>query len=633
MAERHSSRLVGQRRATRVLLISPPWRLVNWPSLSVGVLKAHLNRIEIPTDGLHLHFDVAMQIGLARYQTIASGWELGEALYFGLYSPSEASDILARTARYASDNGHAWSPELASIDFMREVERATLNVIDRIDLSRYSLVGLSVGALQLGASLYLAQIIKQRNPSIRVVLGGGSVLGQPGATLLELVPAIDAVVDGEGEDALAALAGESNWDEQLLYRIPNVRYRRSNGAPGRTQAASMLNLSQAAVPDMDEFYAAARNAGYPPGDLVMPLEASRGCAWEHRKNDGQLHGCTFCGLYRNSPNFREKPVATIVDEIRSGVERSQATAVSFVDAYLPPGAAKGLLKNISEAALDVTLFCEMRCDLDDQIADLLARAATRQVQLGVEAFNTHVLGKMDKGRRMIDNVFSIKLCEEYGIPYQYNLISHFPGVSEEDLLKTIELLPLLRAFVPPAMADFYLDRGSRIYTDPSGYGIAAESFDRTPLPFFPAAFRNRPVSQFVAFEKHETEKVRKAWAEIESIINLWRMNYSEVREQGVSHLLSYRDLGNVIVVTDYRNGEPSILQLRGVLRSVLLACDRIVSGKELRRRVPELDEETLGLVLDQLRAYGLIVEEAEALLGLPVRARLPNGAPRIWGRG
>jgi hypothetical protein len=365
----------------------------------------------------------------------------------------------------------------------------------------------------------------------------------------------------------------------------------------------------------------------------MPLEASRGCAWEHRKNDGQLHGCTFCGLYRNSPNFREKSATTIVDEIRSGVERSQATAVSFVDAYLPPGAAKDLLQNISGAALDVTLFCELRCDLDDQIADLLARAATRHVQLGVEAFNTRVLGKMAKGRRMIDNVFSIKLCEEYGIPYQYNLISHFPGVTEDDLLKTIELLPLLRGFVPPAVADFYLDRGSRIFADPSGFGIAAETLDRAPLPFFPEAFTNRPVSQFVAFEQNETASVQEAWAEIETLVNLWRANYTEVREQGVSHLLSYRDLGNVLVVTDYRNGDPSILELRGVLRAVLLACDRLVSIKELQRRVPELDNETLDLVLDQLRSHQLIVEEAGALLSLPVRARLPNGAPRIWSHG
>ena len=233
---------------------------------------------------------------------------------------------------------------------------------------------------------------------MRVVLGGGSVLGQPGASLLELVPWIDAVVDGEGESALAGLAKLPAWDEKFLLTIPNLRYRRSDGGVGRTQTSAMANLNGAALPDMDEFYAAARSVGYPPDNLVMPVEASRGCAWEHRKNDGQLHGCTFCGLYRNSPNFREKRSETILAEIRGGVARSQATAVSFVDAYLPPSCAKDLLRDISKAGLDITLFCEMRCDLDDEISDLLARAGTRQVQLGVEAFHTAYWGKWPKAR-------------------------------------------------------------------------------------------------------------------------------------------------------------------------------------------------------------------------------------------
>src|SRR6185295_15567593 len=99
MHEKHRTCLAPKGMAGRVLLISPPWRLVNWPSLSLGVLKAHLTRQGIAVDGLHLHFEIAMRIGLERYQTIATGWELGEALYFGLYAPEEARDILLRSIK------------------------------------------------------------------------------------------------------------------------------------------------------------------------------------------------------------------------------------------------------------------------------------------------------------------------------------------------------------------------------------------------------------------------------------------------------------------------------------------------------------------------------------------------------
>lgn len=617
-------------RVGRVLLVSPPWRLVNWPSLSVGVLKAYLTKLGIATDGLHLHFDVAMRIGLARYQRIASGWELGEALYFSLYLPEEAQAILSRTAKHLEHKEPTEAEQLATLEFMAEVERATLDVLDAVDLSRYSVVGLSVGALQLGASLYLAKVLKQREPRLHVVLGGGSVLGEPGATLLRLVPWIDVVVDGEGENALAALASESEWDEELFKRVPNLRYRRSDGSIARSETRVMATLDDAPPPDMDEFYLAAQTIGYPRSNLVMPIEASRGCAWEHRKADGQLRGCTFCGLYRNSPNFREKRVEMVLAEMQDGVARSQAAEISFVDAYLPPSYAKDLLRGIASAGMDVTLFCEMRCDLDEEITDLLARAGTRQLQLGVEAFHTSILARMAKGTRTIDNVSSIKLCEEYGIPYQYNLILRFPGVSANEVKAMIQLLPLLRGFTPPTLADFYLDRGSRIHADPQRYGILPDTLDSHPLPFLPAAMQAVGISQFVPFEVEEDNEANEAWASLESVVEQWRTRYDEAREQGIDHLLSYRNLGESLLVSDYRGDESVILELNGATRDVLLASDRLIRKRELQRRLPEIDAETLDLVLEELRAHRLILEEGGLLLGLPVRSRLPNGAPRVW---
>lgn len=571
-----------------------------------------------------------MRIGLARYQSIATGWELGEALYFGLYSPEEAPALLLRTTK-STEHKEPTEPELsATLELMAEVERATLDVLDGVDLSRYGVVGLSVGALQLGASLYLAKILKQREPRLRVVLGGGSVLGEPGAELLRQVPWIDVVVDGEGENALAELAAEPVWDEQLFERVPNLRYRRPDGTVARSQTRVMTTLDDAPPADMDEFYAAAQSVGYPLSNLVMPVEASRGCAWEHRRPDGRLHGCTFCGLYRNSPNFRQKRPETVLAEIREGVARSQATEVSFVDAYLSPAYAKSLLPAVADAGVDVTLFCELRCDLDNETANLLARAGARQVQLGVEAFHTGILARMAKGVRAIDNVSSIKLCEEYGIPYQYNLMLRFPGVPAEEVREMTRLIPLLRGFEPPTLADFYLDRGSRVYADPARYGIPPETLDRSPLPFLPAAMTTAPVSQFVPYEVEKNEGVSEAWETLESEVALWRARCEEARAEGAYHLLSYRDLGRSLLVTDYRGEEPSVIELKGAGRDVLLACDRLVRRRELQRRLPKIDAGALDSVLDKLCAHGLIFQEGTSFLGLPVRSRLPNGAPRVW---
>ena len=621
-------RIRGDVTASRVLLISPPWRLAAWPSLAVGVLKAHLEGLGIAVDGLHLHFDVAVRIGLARYGQIANGWELGEALYFALQSPDEAGDILGRVAeqlrRQRQDELAEWAVNGATA----EVARATAETLDKLDLDAYGLVGLSVGALQLGASVYLAQELKRRAPHLRVVLGGPSLIGAPGANLLRRLAFIDAVVDGEGERALAALAGLREWTEAHLTAVPNLYYRTADGGIARSITSTQRNLDDALPPDMDEFFAAARSAGYPRSGLVLPIEASRGCAWEHRKGDGQLRGCTFCGLYRSSPDYREKGLVAVMTDLRAGVERSQVLEVGFIDAYLPSSYSKELLRQVAASDLDVTLFCEMRCDLDEEMARLMSLAGVRHVQLGVESFHTRILARMAKGTRMIDNVSSIKLCEEFGVPFQYNIITRFPGVPAHHVREMAALLPWLRGFRPPTVADFYLDRGSRIFQQPARFGIAPETLDRQPLPFLPAALTGDPVSQFVSFEWTDGNEATAAWQQVADEIAAWQARSRDTRARGIGQLLSYRQAGERLLVEDWREKDTRTLELKGATRKVLLASDRLVHRAALQAAVPELSDTAVDASIAELRVHRLLVQEGAWLLALPVRARLPSGVPR-----
>jgi ribosomal peptide maturation radical SAM protein 1 len=611
-----------------VLLVSAPWRLSGWPSLAVGVLKAHLIQQGFEVDGLHLHLDVAVRLGLARYGQIADGWELGEALYFALHAPDEADAILGRVAAQLRRQGQDELARWATGGATAEVERITAETLDGLDLSRYGVVGISVGALQLGASIYVAAELKRRAPGLRVVLGGPSVLGTPGANLLRRLPFVDAVVDGEGERALAALAAAPSWTEERCAAIPNLFYRRADGTVARSASHTQRDLDGAPPPDMDEFYAAARAAGYPRSALVLPIEASRGCAWEHRMGDGRPRGCTFCGLYRNSPDYREKGLGAVLADMRAGVHRSQVLDVGFIDAYLPSSYAKDLLREVAAAELDLTLFVEMRCDLDDEMARLMSQAGVRRVQLGVESFHTRMLARMAKGTRMIDNVSSIKLCEEHGVPFQYNIITRFPGLSVEHVRELATMLPALRGFRPPSVADFYLDRGSRIFAEPARHGIDPDSLDRAHLPFLPAALAGGPVTQYVTFDWHQSDELRAAWDAVAAAIAAWQARDAEVRALGIGQPLSYRHAGKAVLIEDWRDDDAVAYELAGPLRAVLLACDRLVHREALAAAVPDLSPADLETVLGELRAHRLLVQEGAWLLALPVRARLPSGAAR-----
>jgi len=616
----------------RVLLLSLPWRPANWPSLALGELKAYLAARGIPLDAHHLHVAVACKIGLGIYERVALGWELGEALYSALLVPEERDRLLGVVIDQLETSGEhdlaAWAGSTA----IEEVCRATEESISDIDLSRYWLVGFSVGALQLMASLYVARLLKQRSPNLMIVFGGGGLVGEVGKNLLQCCPDIDLVVDGEGEEALLRLAQlQPSPDEDALKGICNLWFRGTDGEVRKTSQSVMSNLESVAPPDISEYLDLANCLGYPQSCVVLPVEASRGCAWEHRCGSSELTGCTFCGIYRNSPNYREKSLDKLISDIEQTIEQTKVLELSFVDAYLPDSYRNDLLRHLSASPSDVTLFCEMRCNLNDETTALLARAGARRVQLGVEAFHSGILRRIEKGVRAIDNINSVKLCEEYGIPYQYNLITNIPGVLASEVGEMVELLPLLYGFQPPSIAEFYLDRGSRIFREPQAYGIVPESLDNIPLSFLPSGLAESRVTQYVSFRCQADCAAEEAWKLVDAQVVRWSEIHALAASLGLASPLSYRDGGNFLTIADCRDGEVELLTLNATLRRVLLACERVISFQRLEEGVRELGltNQDLETVLDELIKHRLIIKEGNRILALPIRSALPSGSSRL----
>lgn len=604
-----------------ILLVSPPWRLASWPSLAIASLKSTLTGAGIEAHAAHLHLPFALAFGLDRYDRIAQGWETGEALFFALAYPEQAEEILARSADALVRRGECAA--LCNLDTLEAARQAMDQCLATLDLGRYAVIGLSVGALQLGATIFLARRLRRSHPDLRIVCGGSALVGQAGAALLAQISEIDLIVDGEGEDALVRLIQAPDWSAAALAAIPNLRYRAADDGLAYAPRADVGGLPDLPPPDFDEYFAILQTEGFAPQDVVYPMEASRGCAWEHRRGDGQLRGCTFCGLYRGSNGYRDKPFARIVEEVDRAGDRYGTLELSLIDAYLPSAHALPLLRHIADHPADFTLFCELRCDLDRETVLALARAGARQVQLGVEALDTALLRHMAKGTRMIDNVQSIKLCATYCVPAQYNLITHFPGATAAQIERTLALLPVLFGLPAPTLAHFYLDRGSRIFQDPEAHGLAAGRIDTEKLPFLPAELSN-DLCQVVPIAQDDTCDHAELWARLETLVANWRALECERQAIGRKHGLSFRDTGSALMVTDGRQDQPVNLSLRGALREVLLACETIVPRSRLQSLFPN-SPNLLDRALAVLREHRLIIEEKDLVLALPVAAPLPSG--------
>ena len=87
---------------------------------------------------------------------------------------------------------------------------------------------------------------------------------------------------------------------QTIAGLPGILARDSTGEMVTGSTVAPVNMTIAPPADLDEFYDTAVELGVPKTALTVSFEHSRGCEWEHRTK-GELRGCTFCGLYRNSP--------------------------------------------------------------------------------------------------------------------------------------------------------------------------------------------------------------------------------------------------------------------------------------------------------------------------------------------
>jgi hypothetical protein len=79
---------------------------------------------------------------------------------------------------------------------------------------------------------------------------------------------------------------------------------------------------------------------------------------------------------------------------------------------------------------------------------------------------------MGKGTSAMENVRFLKQCREYGVSVSWNLMYGFPGETDADYGRMLELLPAIRHLDPPvAWGPVSLDRFSPWFRRPSGSGF------------------------------------------------------------------------------------------------------------------------------------------------------------------
>lgn len=600
-----------------VLLFSTPWMIPTWPSLAIGCLKAYLRASGIRARCCHLHLEAAVKLGWAHYNALADTWGAGEALFGALLDPADSDRLVSAAAQMLREADHAttakWAEEKACDDLTAFVD----SWLERERPENYPVVGGTVGAMQLCGTLYLMRRVRERGHVGQRVLGGSGLVGSVAREVLVRCPDVDAIVDGEGENALLGLVKRVMGASQTLAGLPGVLARDGTGEVVIGDTAATVNMNTAPAADLDEFYETAFELGVPKTALTIPYEHSRGCEWEHRTK-GKLNGCTFCGLYRNSPDHRRRSLDRIINDVESAIQRFRVLNLGFVDAYLPKDYREELLDGLVRLPADMSFFTEMRCDLTKATVERLAVRASR-VQLGVESFSSAILRRIGKGIGAAKSVHSVRLCQEHGIPTQYNLMLRIPGVPRSEIEELYQALPTLFGLIPPHATNFYLDRNSLIFSDPEAHGVAPESLDAERPQWLPNSLGDSRISQVVPYSSRDDD-VEGAWSQVEAQIKRWHARWRIVKSARIESPLIWRDGGGWASIVDARDDVAKIYLLEDILYEVFLACTEITSQKRLARHLPHYSPVMLSSALRELASHGLVFQDGPSYVSVVVRA-------------
>jgi len=557
----------------RIALICMPFASAKMPSIQIGLLTALAERSGFETDAFHFNLDLAAQLTPDFYERLCvhRGRMTGEWLFaqaaFGADAPPEAEDFFA-----SFQEEFAWAKKIGTdqehlLDLRRRILPSFIEgCLTAVDWARYRLVGFSSTFQQNVACLALARRIKERFPAINIVFGGANMESEMGPECARAFPFIDYVVSGEGDAVFPALL-QALATNQAVSSWAGVTVRTANGSleyGGQPQPLADLNDSP--VPNYNAYFDRAADLGlltHYKDDWALPVESARGCWW------GSKHHCTFCGLNGVTMSFRSKAPDRFLAELSELSREHSISSFYSVDNILDLKYLPTVFTNIEQSKTDYRFFYEVKSNLTRAQIRSLYRGGVRTIQPGIESLSSHILQLMRKGCTMLHNIRCLKWCSFYNIRVGWNLIKGFPGETEEDYDKQLEVLKCITHLEPPSSASrIWLERFSPYFDDREGFPVSNVRPNASYRYVYPSHVDLDKLAYFFDYEMGATVP-DSSFDSTFAFISQWRKEWNSDQR----HSLSYRRTADGLLL-DYCRGQErnGTYSLSGPLALIYESC-------------------------------------------------------------
>ena len=300
------------------------------------------------------------------------------------------------------------------------------------DVEKREIVGLSLVSVShlLGARGFVEEV--KRKEGVKVVVGGP--ITQAPELVFGILPRVDAVVMGEGEDTAPELVNAIESGEELE-TVEGIAFL-EDGTVVRTSPRDPPELVGRPLPEIpsDIGHQDIRGAN-------VYVETHRGC----------LGSCGFCQVpCLFGRHVRSRPVDEIVAEVKAFKAKGARRISLFGGTSSQYGSDSPpqeemfveMLRRVSEVVGARNLSVpDLRVDGNsDEILESLKRYTIGFVIFGIESGSNRMLVKMRKGITVQKIRDGVERAKEAGLEVAGAFIVGYPGESEEDYLQTRELV-------------------------------------------------------------------------------------------------------------------------------------------------------------------------------------------------
>ena len=291
-----------------------------------------------------------------------------------------------------------------------EVELVDVNGGDVPPELRGDLALLSSSIVDCQRELAIARILKKRGLAVGVYGSFASAAPQ------FFLDSVDFVIKGEPESGALKIISEKIFPRGVLAVEP------------------VADLDYLPFPDWSLF--PIKRYSYSPALNKKPflvMLTSRGCPYS----------CSFYCPYpvNYGKKWRARSVSNVIEEIKYLKERYGVKAIDFRDPIftLDMIRTREIARRIIEEKLDIVWSCETRIDcLDEETITIMFKAGLRNINVGIESFDEHVL----KSSRRLPIIQArqeaiIDFCHKLGVSVAAFYILGLEDDTEETIKQTM----------------------------------------------------------------------------------------------------------------------------------------------------------------------------------------------------